>query len=135
MPYIFKEGDSKAACDRCGFTWNLSRLRLEWTNLMVCPRCYVERNQQEFIRGIPELPPQNARHVQSSSEVTFVSTALPPLPGLSGSGDSDTNIDLTAEGHSDWIHWESVASLNRKVGVNAKISNYTQVGPGTVFGL
>ena len=82
MPYFFKEGDPKAACDRCGFSWNLSKLRMEWTNLMVCPRCFTQRNQQEFNRGITETQPRNTRHVQSSDEVTFVDPTLPYGSGL-----------------------------------------------------
>ena len=77
MPYTFVHGDPKAACDRCGFTWNLSKLKREWTNLMVCPKCFTTRNQQEFIHGIEERAPDNPRHVQTTDEVTFIDTSLP----------------------------------------------------------
>ena len=49
-----------------------------------------------------------------------------------GSGDSTRSpVNLTAEGMSDWVHWGD-ASLNRKSGVTAQLSNYTIVGTGPV---
>jgi len=40
------------------------------------------------------------------------------------------NIDLTAEGTTDWVHWglETNTSVNRKTGVPAQISNFTPLG-------
>src|SRR5262249_32661068 len=52
---------------------------------------------------------------------------------LTGSSTSATGlVNLTTEGPADWIHWGD-ASLNRKAGVTAQISNYTIVGSGTAF--
>lgn len=51
---------------------------------------------------------------------------------LAGSGNgTNTAMNLTTEGTSDWIHWGDT-SLNRKAGVTAQLSNYTVVGTGTV---
>lgn len=33
----------KAVCDRCGFVVAHSRLRKEWTSLLVCPQCFDPR--------------------------------------------------------------------------------------------
>ncbi len=41
-------------------------------------------------------------------------------------------VDLAAEGSADWVHWGD-ASLTRKAGVTAQLSDYTVVGPGTVL--
>lgn len=30
-------------CDRCGFKVRRSRLKREWTNLLVCPPCFDKR--------------------------------------------------------------------------------------------
>src|SRR5207237_4671326 len=39
--------------------------------------------------------------------------------------------NLTSEGGADWEHWGD-ASLNRKSGVVAQLSNYTVLGSGSV---
>jgi hypothetical protein len=47
---------------------------------------------------------------------------------LSGSVNSvTTGVNLTTEGPADWVHWGD-ASLNRKAGVTAQISNYVATG-------
>lgn len=50
-------------CDRCGFKHRLSRLKKEWTNLMVCPPCYDPRPADtKPVRVDPEgVPVRNAR--------------------------------------------------------------------------
>ncbi len=52
---------------------------------------------------------------------------------LSGSGNSNAGTyNLTVEGPTDWVHWGD-ASLSRKTGVAAQISNYVVVGSGGVL--
>src|SRR6202035_1196404 len=54
------------------------------------------------------------------------------LGALTVSGTSaNTTASVTAEGPTDWVHWGD-ASLNRKAGVTAQISNYSIVGSGGV---
>lgn len=48
--------DPNAICDRCGFKYKLSQLRMEYTNLMVCHgpetnHCWEPRHPQEYIRA------------------------------------------------------------------------------------
>jgi hypothetical protein len=51
---------------------------------------------------------------------------------LAVSGTSaNTTASVTAEGPTDWVHWGD-ASLNRKAGVTAQISNYSIIGSGGV---
>jgi hypothetical protein len=55
---------------------------------------------------------------------------------LAGTGNSSTTaVNLTAEGTSDWIHWGdgTPGTLNRKSGVTAQISNYTEIGTNPVL--
>lgn len=40
-----------AICDRCGFQYEASQLRKEWTGLMVCPKDYDPRHPQDRVRG------------------------------------------------------------------------------------
>ncbi|MEZ5428821.1 MAG: hypothetical protein R2747_21430 [Pyrinomonadaceae bacterium] len=44
------------------------------------------------------------------------------------------NVNLTSEGTTDWAHWGlgSSSGFNHKTGITQQISNYTQIGSGTV---
>jgi hypothetical protein len=59
MAYNLTLGGPIGCCDRCGFEYNLSRLRKEWTGLMVCSGpgtngCWEPRHPQEYVRGVPD---------------------------------------------------------------------------------
>jgi hypothetical protein len=41
----------RAICDRCGFEYPASKLKLEWTGLRVCSADFERRHPQEFVRG------------------------------------------------------------------------------------
>ena len=52
-------GDWNAQCDRCGFQYKSTQLRLQWNNLRCCfgggtNGCWEPRNRQEFVRGKPD---------------------------------------------------------------------------------
>lgn len=51
MRNYYVKGDWNALCQRCGFKYKASQLRLEWTNLYVCPHCWETRHPQDFVRG------------------------------------------------------------------------------------
>lgn len=44
-------GQWNAICDRCGFKKKARQLRLEWTGLRVCGKCWEPRHPQEFLKG------------------------------------------------------------------------------------
>ena len=46
-----KLGDHNAICDRCGFKFKASDLKLEWTGWRVCKSCWEPRHPQEFLKG------------------------------------------------------------------------------------
>jgi hypothetical protein len=54
---------ARAICDRCGFEYDLSDLRKEWTGLMVCDADFDRKPAQLTpVRLRPEgLPLRNAR--------------------------------------------------------------------------
>ncbi len=59
MAYVFREGDPPGICMRCGFKFHVSQLRREWTGMRVCHGvgtndCWEARNQQDFVRGVPD---------------------------------------------------------------------------------
>ncbi len=51
------------------------------------------------------------------------------------SGNTPTNVNLTAEGTADWAHWglDSAGAFNRKNAAPQQISNFTQIGTGTIL--
>jgi hypothetical protein len=71
--------------------------------------------------------------VAAAANFSLTNTAVTASGGtLTGSGNSATTaFNLTAEGTADWVHWGD-ATLTRKAGVGAQISNYTVVGTGPV---
>lgn len=47
----YKSGDWNAICDRCGFKFKASELKLEWTGLRVCEKDFELRHPQDFLRA------------------------------------------------------------------------------------
>jgi hypothetical protein len=65
----------------------------------------------------------------ASFTLTNLAVALPGGGALSGSANNSSSaVNLTAEGTSDWINWNT--STVRKSGVTPQISTYTLVGAG-----
>lgn len=52
----YTAGEWKAVCDRCGFHFRNTQLKLEWDGLMVCNGCWEPRHPQDMIRPIPDSP-------------------------------------------------------------------------------
>jgi hypothetical protein len=74
----------------------------------------------------------SATGVATPASFSLTNTAAPVGGSLQGSGTSAaTAVNMTTEGTADWEHWGD-ASLNRKAGVTAQLSNYSIVGSGTV---
>jgi hypothetical protein len=72
--------------------------------------------------------------VATPASFSLTNTVAPAPGSLQGSGTSAaTAVNMTTEGTADWEHWGD-ASLNRKAGVTAQLTNYTLVGAGTVAG-
>jgi hypothetical protein len=68
-----------------------------------------------------------------ATPATFSLTNTSVSGSLSGAATSlATTANLTAEGTTDWIHWEAAATLIRKSGVTPQISSYSVLGSGTV---
>ena len=69
-----------------------------------------------------------------AATVTGPPVTAPASGALSvASGVTPTGVNLSAEGTADWAHWGlSGLSFNHKSGVTQQISNYTQLGGGTI---
>lgn len=61
-PQRFKHGQWKCECQRCGFDYHSSEIRLEWSGLRVCKDCWEPRQRQDFIKAKPDrqAPPWTA---------------------------------------------------------------------------
>jgi hypothetical protein len=73
-------GTWKACCDRCGFNFRNTELRLEWTGLRVCRDCFEQRNSQDFVQGVPDrqAPP-------------WTRPAPPPVQPFANDGGTDVD--------------------------------------------
>lgn len=56
MRNYYVAGDWNAICDRCGFKYKASKLKSEWTGLMVCNHCWEPRHPQTLIK-VPDDDP------------------------------------------------------------------------------
>lgn len=68
-------GDWNAKCDKCGFKFKASMLKLEWDNLYVCPSCWEIRHPQDFVRGVQDV--QTPPWVRPDPAPTYILTCLP----------------------------------------------------------
>lgn len=50
----WKPGSYNAICYRCGQKYKASQLKREWEGFMVCPRCFEQRNAQDFLRPMKD---------------------------------------------------------------------------------
>lgn len=66
----YRPGRVRAICDRCGFEYPLSRLRKEWTGLMVCPDDFDPKpGELAFPRVMPEgVAKRNSRPDNQTDE-------------------------------------------------------------------
>jgi hypothetical protein len=76
----YQAGKWKVNCDRCGFNFRNTDLRLEWTGLRVCTHCFEERHPQDMLRGVadrqappwarPEGPPRQPFKNDGGTDIT-----------------------------------------------------------------
>src|SRR5213075_2302395 len=78
--------------------------------------------------------PTRAVHCNLLALIVCLLSAAPPARGATLIGHFDpvpagTNINLTAEGALDWVHWGlyTESSINRKAGVTPQIPDYIPV--------
>lgn len=75
----YKPGDWNAICDRCGFKFKASELKLEWTGLRVCEKDFELRHPQDFLRAKPDkivVPWTRPDYNEVTTTVTSTSEAL-----------------------------------------------------------
>ena len=68
----WRKGDYLAICDRCGFKYLRSRMRMEWENWLVCLNCWEPRHPQDItppsrvdVQWVPE--PRDRRLINNFS--------------------------------------------------------------------
>ena len=52
-----KLGSWNVLCDRCAEKFKGEELQLEWTGFMVCQSCHEPRNEQDFLKSVPDGKP------------------------------------------------------------------------------
>lgn len=82
-------GTWKACCDRCGFNFRNTELRLEWTGLRVCRECFEYRHPQDLIQGVADR--QSPPWVRPEP-VPFIINSLQTEDGSVITDDSDQPI-------------------------------------------
>lgn len=50
----YRAGDHWVYCQRCASVERSSKVRKEWTGLIVCQECWEPRHEQDFVRARPE---------------------------------------------------------------------------------
>lgn len=72
----FKKGDYNVVCDRCGFKFKASELKLTWDGLFVCRKDWEPRQPQDFVRGrvddqsVPIARPEQPDRFLAAGQVT-----------------------------------------------------------------
>lgn len=74
-------GSYNVICDTCGRKRKIEDCRMQWNGLLVCQYpCWEARNQQEFVRGIPDDPTvENARPEAGNVFVSQGTSITPPV--------------------------------------------------------
>jgi hypothetical protein len=75
---FLKLGSWNVCCDRCGQKYKGEELQKEWTGLRVCHSCHEPRNQQDFLKGVPDCKPKS--YYRPEAVETFVDVSTTPDP-------------------------------------------------------
>ena len=118
---MYKPGDWKMICDRCGATYYASEMREEWTGLWVCTRgCWEPRHPQDFVTSREDdqsVPVTRNDVVQSMGTTTLngavaanaVSVTLTDSTGLSQNDPIGIVMD---SGATTWTYLTADPVLN-----------------------
>lgn len=72
-------GDWNAICDRCGFQFKASELKLDWRGQRLCNKDWEPRHPQDFVRGRPErVNPDWVRPDESDALIPYTTNKLLP---------------------------------------------------------
>lgn len=77
-------------CQRCGEKYKSSMMRMEWTGLRVCDRCWEPRHPQDLIRPIKD--DQGVPWSNPQTPPIFVSPNPSKYPGMMGSTTLDGSM-------------------------------------------
>ena len=94
MRNYYVKGDWNALCQRCGFKYKASEMKLEWTGLHVCHHCWEPRHPQDLLKvreDDPTVP------WSSPSPTDVFTTPGEPLVTENDTGDGDIRFILLTE--------------------------------------
>ena len=67
-----KKGDFNRICDVCGFKYKASKTQRRWDGMIVCKKCYEDRQPQDFLQAVHD--DQNVPDPRVRPEPIFVDT-------------------------------------------------------------
>lgn len=147
-----RPGDWLVSCDRTGVTRWASECTKEWNGNLVWNRVFEERNQQDFIRGIPDdnsvkdpRPPGtptfigpligeiNATHAAGETALTLLDTTRMNVADSIGIGLDNTDIFRTTIQSVDDATTLTISTpLPGATSAGKTVTNYTAVSPATI---
>lgn len=122
-------GDWNAICDRCGFQYKASELKLDWRGLRVCEKDFETRHPQDFVRPRPEKIAVDWARPDEGDAVTVntVDTILPASQTLTLYYFDTTSGILTATlpnaNNAAFTLVETVYSIYNQAGPNFIIAS------------
>ena len=74
---VFKAGQWKAQCFRCGFDFHSDELKMEWTGQRTCKDCWEPRHPMDFFQGKAD-DPSTAWSQPAPAEVELTTNEVQP---------------------------------------------------------
>ncbi len=87
-----KLGDYLVYCDRTGFKVYASDCRMQWDGLFVREKSWEARNQQEFLRGVPDLQAVSTPRPEPG-DISTDDTPIPITPSVPATGVAQVNTN------------------------------------------
>ena len=78
---FLRVGNYNMICDKCGFKFKNTDIRVQWDGLQVCKGCWEVRQPQDFVRGVKDSQQVPIARVDASPTFTDTATSLTPTEG------------------------------------------------------
>ena len=115
---MYKPGDWKVKCDKCGMTRYASECNLDWQNLFLCSGCWEPRHPQDFVMAVLDdqsVPIARPDVVSSMGETTVKVSAVRnattiDLTSVTGIADGDAIGIVLDDGSAHWTFSDGTPS-------------------------
>ena len=131
---MYRPGDYKVKCDKCGMTRYASECRLNWKDQLVCGSCFEPRHPQDSVKGIPDdqsVPIGRPDQPQTMGQTTVATAGTRNamtivLTSVSGIADKDGLGIVLNDGTVHWTFSDGTPS-----GTTVTLASYLP-GPAKV---